>query len=78
MGYSDVVVRVYLDVVGPLYVFSGTVVDGIHFYSVWDVQAEGMPWHLASPPISPVHYSLGIPWYPTKLPRVRVLVSVFG
>ena len=43
MGYSDVVVRVYIDVLGPLYVLPGPVVDGIHFYRVWDVQAEGMP-----------------------------------
>ena len=43
MGYSDVVFRVYVDVLGPLYVFPGPLVDGIHFYQVWDVQAEGMP-----------------------------------
>ena len=78
MGYSDVVVRVYVDVLGPLYVLPGPVVDGIHFYWVRDVQAEGMPWQLARPPISPVRYSLGMPWCPTRPPRVRVLVSVFG
>ena len=78
MGYSDVVVRVYVDVLGPLYVLPGPVVDGIHFYQVRDVQAEGMPWQLARPPISPVRYSLGMPWCPTRPPRVRVLVSVFG
>ena len=43
MGYSDVVVRVYVDVLGTLYVLPGPVVDGIHSYRVWDVQAEGMP-----------------------------------
>ena len=43
MGYSDVVVRVYVDVLGPLYVFPGPVLDCIHFYHMWDVQAEGMP-----------------------------------
>ena len=37
------VVRVYADVMGPLYVLPRLVVDGIHFYRVWDVQAEGMP-----------------------------------
>ena len=37
MGYFDVAVRVYVDVLGPLYVLPGPVVDGIHFYGVWDV-----------------------------------------
>ena len=32
MGYSDAPVRVYIDILGPLYVFSGPIVDGIHFY----------------------------------------------
>ena len=70
--------RVYVDVLGPLYVFPGPVLYSIHFYWVWDAQAEGMPWHLARPPISPVRYSLGMPWCPTRPPRVRVLVGVFG
>ena len=56
MVYSDVNISVYIDVLGPLYILSGPVVDGIYFYQVWDVQAESMPWHLARPPISPVHY----------------------
>ena len=43
MGYSDIVVRVYVDVLGPLYVLLGPVVDGIHLYQVRDVHAEGMP-----------------------------------
>ena len=43
MGYFDFDVRVYVDVLGPLYVLLGLVVDGIHFYWVWDVQTEGMP-----------------------------------
>ena len=43
MGYSDVVVRVYVAVLGLLYVLSGPLVDSIHFFQVWDVQAEGMP-----------------------------------
>ena len=43
MGYSDVIVRVYVDVLEPLHVFLWPVVDGIHFYRAWDVQAEGMP-----------------------------------
>ena len=78
MGYSDVVVRVYVDVLGPLYVLPGPVVNGIYFYRVWDVQAEGMPWNLARAPISPVCYSLGITWCPSKPPGARVLVGVFG
>ena len=32
MGYSDVDVRVYADVLGPLYVLPGPIVYGIHFY----------------------------------------------
>ena len=32
LGYSDVFFRVYVDVLGPLYVLLGPVVDGIHFY----------------------------------------------
>ena len=40
MGYSDVDVGVYTDVLGPLYILPGPVVDGIHFYQVWDIQAE--------------------------------------
>ena len=43
MGYSDVDARVHVDVLGPLYILPGPVVDGIHFYLVWDVQAGGMP-----------------------------------
>ena len=78
MGYSDVVARVYVDVLGPLYVLPGPVVDGIYFHQVRDVQAEGMPWQLARPPISPFRYSLGMPWCPTRPLRVRVLVSLFG
>ena len=78
MGYSDAFVSVYVDVLGPLYVRPGPIVDGTHFYRVWDVQAKGMPWHLARPPISHVSYSLGMPWCSTRPPRVRVLVSVFG
>ena len=31
MGYSDVVFRVYVDLLGLLYVLPGTVVYGIHF-----------------------------------------------
>ena len=38
MVYSDVVIRVYVDVLGPLYVLPGPVVDGIHFY-----RCEGCP-----------------------------------
>ena len=50
MGYSDADVRVYIDVLGPLYVNSGPVLYSIHLYLVWDTQAEGMPWHGARPP----------------------------
>ena len=39
MGYSNVYISVYVDVLGPLHIILGTVVDGIHFYWVWDVQA---------------------------------------
>ena len=78
MGYFDVVFRVFVDIFGPLYVFPGPVVDGNHFYRVWDVKAKGMPWNLARAPLSPVCYSLCMPWCFTRPPRVRVLVSVFG
>ena len=37
MGYSDVLVRVYVDVLRPLYILPGPVVDGIHFYRVRDI-----------------------------------------
>ena len=47
LGHSCVTlmlsVRVYVDILGPLYVLPGLVVDGIHCYQLWDVQAEGMP-----------------------------------
>ena len=36
MGYTDDTVRVYIDVLGPLYVNSGPVVHSIHLYLVWD------------------------------------------
>ena len=39
MGYSDAPARVYVDVLGPLYVLPGPVVDGFHFYGVRDAQA---------------------------------------
>ena len=35
MGYFDADVRVYVDVLGPLYVSSGPVVYSIHLYPVW-------------------------------------------
>ena len=50
MGYSDVVVNVYVDVWGPLYVTSRPVLYSIYLYLVWDIQAEGMPWHGARAP----------------------------
>ena len=78
MGYSDAPSRVYVDVLCPLYVLPGPIVDGIHFYRVRDAQAEGMPWHLARSLISPVSYSLGMPWCPTRPSRVKELVGVFG
>ena len=78
MGYSDVVVRVYVDELGPLYICPGPLVDGIHFFRMRDVQAEGMPWKSARCPISPVRYSLGMPWYSTRPPRVREFFIVFG
>ena len=37
MGYSHVVIRVCVDVLGPLYILLGPVVDGNYFYRVWDV-----------------------------------------
>ena len=43
MGYSDIVVRVYVNVLGPLYVCIGLIMYSIYFYRVWDVQAESMP-----------------------------------
>ena len=43
MGYSDAPARVYVDVLSPLYVLPGPVVGSIHFYQVWDAQAEGCP-----------------------------------
>ena len=78
MGYSDVDISVYVNMLGPLYVFPGPEVDGIHCYRLRDAQSEGMPWYLARPPIKLVHYSLGMPWCPTRSPRVRVLVGMFG
>ena len=56
---------------GPLYIFPGPKVDGIHCYRLRDAQAEGMPWHLVRPPISLVGYSLGMPWCSTRPPRVK-------
>ena len=58
--------------------YSGPVFYIIHLYLVWDIQAEGMPWHVARPPIRPVRYTLGMPWSTTRPPRVRELVGVFG
>ena len=49
MGYCDIDVSVYVDVLGPLYVSSGPVVYSIYLYSVWDSQAEGIPWLGARP-----------------------------
>ena len=78
MGFLDVVVRVYVGVLGSLYILPVPVVNGIHSYQVRNVQAEGMPWQLARPPITPVRFFLGMPWRPTRPPRVSLLVSVFG
>ena len=50
MGYSDADVSVYVDVLAPFYVNSGTVLYSIHLYLVWDIHAEVMPWHNARPP----------------------------
>ena len=43
MGYSDADVRVYIDVLGPLYIIPGLNSCSIHLFIVWDTQAEGMP-----------------------------------
>ena len=43
MGYSDAPARVYVDVLGPLYVFPGPILYSSHFYRVWDAQAEDIP-----------------------------------
>ena len=63
---------------GPFYVHIGPIGVATHLERVWDVQAEGMPWHEARPPISLVRYSLGMPWYSTRPPRVRECFSVLG
>ena len=34
MGYTDATIRVYVDVLGPLYVIPGPAVYSIHFVSV--------------------------------------------
>ena len=31
MGYSDALIRIHIDVLGPLYVLPGPVLDSIHF-----------------------------------------------
>ena len=43
MGYSNALVRVYIDVLGPMYILPGPLVVSIYCYRLWDVQAEGMP-----------------------------------
>ena len=43
MDYFDTPARVYIDVLGPLYVFPGQILYSIYFHRVWDVQAAGMP-----------------------------------
>ena len=43
MGYSDADVRVYIDVLGPLYIVPGPIVVASTYIIVWDTQAEGMP-----------------------------------
>ena len=78
MGYSDSDVRVYADLLGPLYVVPGLVMYSIHLYPVWDTQAKGMPWHEARPPNRTYCYTLGMPWCTIRPPRVRELVGVFG
>ena len=51
MGYSNSDFRVYIDVLGRLYIIPGPNKCSINLYLVWDTQAEGMPWHGARPPI---------------------------
>ena len=36
MGYFDALIRVHIDVLGPLYVLLGPVVDGTHCYQLRD------------------------------------------
>ena len=43
MGYSEADIRVYVDVLGPLYVIPLPNSFIIHLFIVWDAQAEGMP-----------------------------------
>ena len=43
IGYSDADIKVYIDVLGPLYVIPGPYSCSIHLFIVWDTQAEGMP-----------------------------------
>ena len=74
MGYTDAAVRVYVDVLGPLYVVSEPVMYiqcGIHRLRVCPGMELGLP-------IRPVCYALVMPWCKTRPPRVRELVYIFG
>ena len=69
MGYFDADVRVYIDVLGPLYVVPGPLMYSIHLYPVWDTQAEGMPWHKARPPSKTCLLCLGYALVHNQAPK---------
>ena len=70
MGYSDADIRVYVDILGPLYVNSGQVLYSIHLYLVWNTEAEGMPWQGARPPNKACLLYLGYALVHYQAPKV--------
>ena len=78
MGYFDADVRVYVDVLGPLYVVLGQYCIASTYIQCGIHRLRVCPGMELGPPIRPVCYALGMPWCTTRPPRVRELVGVFG
>ena len=79
MGYTDITIRVSVDMIGPLYIILGSIVLQHPIIQCRkDIQAKGMPQHIARLPYRPACYALGMPQCITRPPRVRESISVFG
>ena len=78
MGYTDVGVRVSVDMLGPSYVVTGPTVLQ-HPTILYDIHTGlGHALACSQAPNSPVFYAQGMPWCTTRPLRVREQIFVFG
>ena len=78
MGYTDIIIRVCVDILGPLCVLLGPIVlqHPINLCGVYT--GCGPALSCGQAPNSPVYYALGMPWCATRPLRMREQIGVFG